>query len=194
MSTCGGSDGDAVSSSRPARQLIPGNQFTDLLRGSSTTGLNKRSMPKPTTGTTTHRRRGEPSLQRDERGAIAVWMSVSLLAVIVILGIAVDFSGHARATADAQGVAAEAARAGGQYLRLSGSRATPDMSASVAAANTYVASSPFTGITSVDGDRLRVEVTGTYQTQFLSIIGINELRVQGTGTAEVISTYGGTDR
>lgn len=139
-------------------------------------------------------RRRNDSGHRDERGAIAVWMSVAMLAVIVILGIAVDFSGHARATADAQGVAAEAARAGGQYLAFSDGQLRPDFSASVQAANSYVASSEYTGSTTVQGGQLVVQVTGTYQSQFLSIIGINELRVQGSGVAEIASTYAGAER
>ena len=36
-----------------------------------------------------------------ERGAITVWTAVVLIGFIVIIGIGVDFSGHARATQEA---------------------------------------------------------------------------------------------
>lgn len=133
---------------------------------------------------------------RDQRGAIAVWMSVALVAVIVILGIAVDFSGHARATQEAQGLAAEAARAGGQHLDISSGQARLATRQAVAAADNYVASaSGWTGSVSIESPTmLRVDVVGTYECQFLSIIGINSLRVEGTGLADVKSTVAGSER
>lgn len=132
--------------------------------------------------------------RRDERGAVAVWMSVTILAIIVILGIGVDFSGHARATAHAQGVAAEAARAGGQYLVISDGRASPDFGDSVRAAQSYIDSSPFAGSTTIRGGQLVVEVSGAYESQFLSVIGINQLRVEASAAAEVKSTFDGSER
>ena len=49
---------------------------------------------------------------------VSVWVSVALVAFIVIIGIGVDFAGHAGASQDASAVADEAARAGGQHLDL----------------------------------------------------------------------------
>ena len=61
-----------------------------------------------------------------ERGAITVWTAVVLIGFIVIIGIGVDFSGHARATQEARGIAAEAARAGQQHLGLTDGRLSPE--------------------------------------------------------------------
>lgn len=131
----------------------------------------------------------------DERGMVAVWVSVALVAFIVVIGIGVDFAGHAGASQDARAVAAEAARAGGQHLTLDSSRARPDVHAAIQAANAYAAASPYTATSTVTGgDSITVATTGTYQTTFLAIIGITSLRVSGTGTATVTSVLGGAEQ
>ena len=69
------------------------------------------------------------------------------------------------------------------------------MHTAIAAANTYVAASPYTGTTAISGgDTITVTVTGHYDCQFLSIIGITTLRVTETGTATVKSVLGGTEQ
>ena len=142
---------------------------------------------------------------------VSVWVSVALVAFIVTIGIGIDFAGHAGAAQHARAVADEAARAGGQHLTLDSGRARPDVHTAIAAANTYVAASPYTGTTTISGgdnlarphaittaisggDTITVTVTGTYDCQFLSIIGITTLRVTETGTATVKSVLGGTEQ
>ena len=126
---------------------------------------------------------------------VSVWVSVALLAFIVTIGIGVDFAGHAGAAQNARAVADEAARAGGQQLTLDSGRARPDVHTAIAAANTYVAASPFTGSTAIrGGDTITVTASGSYDCLFLSIIGITTLRVEETGTAEVKSVLGGTEQ
>ncbi len=133
--------------------------------------------------------------RRDERGMVAVWVSVSLVAFILVIGIGVDFAGHAAASQDARAVAAEAARAGGQHLTLNSGHARPDVDAAITAANSYVAASQWASTTKVTGgDSITVTASGAYDTQFLSIIGISSLRVTGTGTATVTSVLGGTQQ
>ena len=126
---------------------------------------------------------------------VAVWVSVSLVAFIMVIGIGVDFAGHAAAAQDARAVAAEAARAGGQHLTLDSGHARPDVHTAITAANTYVAASPWTSSAKVTaGDSITVTATGRYETKFISIIGISSLRVTGTGTATVKSVLGGTEQ
>ena len=133
--------------------------------------------------------------KRGERGMVSVWVSVAMVAFIVTIGIGIDFAGHAGAAQHARAVADEAARAGGQHLTLDSGRARPDVHTAIAAANTYVAASPYTGTTAISGgDTITVTVTGTYDCQFLSIIGITTLRVEETGTATVKSVLGGTEQ
>lgn len=140
-------------------------------------------------------RKDAPDRCRDERGMIAVWTAVALVAFIVILGIGVDFAGQARAVADARGVAAEAARAGGQYLEVGSGRLQPDVHQALAAANSYVAASEFTGSSRIrGGSEIVVEVSGSYQCQFLSIVGINQMSVNASAAADVKTTLGGVEQ
>ncbi|AQP48512.1 hypothetical protein BW730_14350 [Tessaracoccus aquimaris] len=130
-----------------------------------------------------------------ERGMVSVWVAVAMVAFIVIVGLGVDFAGHAAASQDARGVAAEAARAGGQHLTMDSGRARPDVNGAIRAANAYVAGSPYSGSTNVrGGDTVTVTVTGRYSTQFLSIIGIDALALNETGSATVTSVLGGTQQ
>lgn len=144
-------------------------------------------MTTPTT-TTTHSRRGE-------RGMVSVWVAVALVGFIVIVGLGVDFAGHAAASQDARTVAGEAARAGGQHLNLDTGRARPDIHSAIQAANAYVAGSPYRGATTIHGgDTITVTVTGAYRTQFLAIIGITGLPLNESGSATVKSVLQGTQQ
>lgn len=133
-------------------------------------------------------------MRRGERGAISVWVSVALVAFMICVGMGVDFSGHATAEQEARAVAAEAARAGGQFLLVQpGSRPRPDVAAATRAARAYVAASDFSGTSTVQAGTIRVSVTGSYQCQFLSIIGINTLPLHGEGAATVTAVIAGEE-
>ena len=121
-----------------------------------------------------------------ERGAITVWTAVVLIGFIVIIGIGVDFSGHARATQEARGIAAEAARAGNQHLGLADGRLSPEPDVAKKAAENYVAASRFHGTARVISSNIvEVEVTGKYTCVFLNVIGITTLPVRAKGTSEL---------
>lgn len=124
-----------------------------------------------------------------ERGAITVWTAVVLIGFIVIIGIGVDFSGHARATQEARGIAAEAARAGQQHLGLTDGRLSPEPDVAKKAAENYVAASRFRGTAQMIGDTvIEVKVTGEYTCMFLNIIGIRTLPVRAEGTSKLHSS------
>ena len=121
-----------------------------------------------------------------ERGAITVWTAVVLIGFIVIIGIGVDFSGHARATQEARGIAAEAARAGNQHLGLMDGRLSPEPDVAKKAAENYVAASRFQGTARmISSNIVEVEVTGRYTCVFLNVIGITTLPVRAKGTSEL---------
>lgn len=128
--------------------------------------------------------------RRDERGAIAVWASVALLAFMVVIGLGVDFAGHTRAQQEARAVAAEAARAGGQQLTLAEGRVTPVAASAPRAAERYAQDAGYSGSATVSGTSIRVTVSGTYPTSFLGVIGIREIAVEASATAEVTPTLG----
>ena len=110
---------------------------------------------------------------RDERGAIAVWAATVIPAFVIIVGLGVDFAGHAAAEQSARAVAAEAARAGGQYLHAGpGSRPEPNTTMARQAARSYVEASDLVGTVTLEAGISTVDVTGQYETLFLGIMGV----------------------
>lgn len=133
--------------------------------------------------------------RRDERGAIAAWASIAIVAFVIIVGAGVDFAGHARTEQRARAVAAEAARSGGQYLVVgTGLRPRADVGRAVAAAENYAAASEFSASTTVEAGVIRVTVQGAHVTAFLGIIGIDSLPVSATAAASVTTVVGGEVR
>ncbi|MFJ9822389.1 pilus assembly protein TadG-related protein [Streptomyces sp. NPDC101151] len=128
----------------------------------------------------------------DDRGGVTVFVAVCVVALIGIIGLAVDGGSKMRATERADYIAGEAARAGGQAVdpadAISGKEIVVDPQAAQAAAQAYLRSAGATGAVSVSGDgkTLTVTVTGTYDTKFLSVIGIGSLSVTGHGKATLL--------
>ncbi|MEU6284938.1 Tad domain-containing protein [Streptomyces sp. NPDC047028] len=135
------------------------------------------------------RQRGLRRTLRDDRGGVTVFVAVCVIALIGIIGVAVDGGSKMRATERADYIAGEAARAGGQAINpadaISGTAIVVDPQAATAAAKAYLHSAGATGTVSVSGDgkTLTVTVTGTYDTKFLPVVGINSLPVTGRGKA-----------
>lgn len=128
----------------------------------------------------------------DDRGGVTVFVAVCVFALIGIIGVAVDGGSKMRATERADYIAGEAARAGGQAIdpadAINGTAITVDPQAATAAAQAYLSSAGATGTVSVSGDgkTLHVTVTGTYDTKFLSVVGIGSLPVTGQGKATLL--------
>ncbi|MGC0334958.1 hypothetical protein RKD23_008035 [Streptomyces sp. SAI-170] len=121
-----------------------------------------------------------------------MFVAVCVLALIGIIGVAVDGGSKMRATERADYVAGEAARAGGQAIdpadAISGRAIVVDPQAAAAAAQSYLRSAGATGTVGVSGDgkTLTVTVNGTYDTKFLSVAGIGSLPVTGHGKATLL--------
>jgi Flp pilus assembly protein TadG len=128
----------------------------------------------------------------DDRGGVTVFVAVCVIALIGIIGVAVDGGGKMRATERADYIAGEAARAGGQAIdpaeAISGNAIVVDPQDAQAAAQAYLRSAGATGTVSVSGDgkTLTVTVTGSYDTKFLSAVGIGSLSVTGQGKATLL--------
>lgn len=134
-----------------------------------------------------------------ERGSVTIWMITTALTMVLLVGLAVDLGGQVLARQHAQVVAFEAARAGGQRLQgapaVLGQAAVVDPAGAVAAAATYLAGTPeVTGTASVVGTRVVVDTMTTYRTQFLSIIGIQELTVTGHAEVQTVRAVEGVVR
>ncbi|MFJ3213858.1 pilus assembly protein TadG-related protein [Streptomyces flaveolus] len=128
----------------------------------------------------------------DDRGGVTVFVAVCVVALIGIIGVAVDGGGKMRATEHADHVAGEAARAGGQAINpttaISGESIVVKPQDAIAAAQAYLRSVGATGTVSVsaDGKTLTVHTTGTYATKFLPVVGIGSMPVTGHGSATLL--------
>ncbi|MCH5677312.1 pilus assembly protein TadG-related protein [Streptomyces gilvus] len=129
---------------------------------------------------------------RQDRGGVTVFVAVCVVALIGIIGVAVDGGSTMRATERADYLAGEAARAGGQAIdaadAINGRAIVADPQAATAAAQAYLRTAGAAGTVSVSGDgkTLTVTVTGSYDTTFLSVAGVDSLPVTGHGTATLL--------
>lgn len=136
--------------------------------------------------------------QRD-RGSVSVFVIVTAFAFVLMVGLAVDVSGHIHAMQEARSVAREAARAGGQQLELAtgvrGQGAVADPGRAAAAAEAYLAGAGVIGSASVTGpDSISVQATSVYPTKFLSIVGVSGLTATGTAEARITRSVGGVEQ
>ncbi|MEY9988090.1 Flp pilus assembly protein TadG [Streptomyces sp. V4I8] len=121
-----------------------------------------------------------------------MFVAVCVIALTGIIGVAVDGGSKMRATERADYIAGEAARAGGQAIdpakAISGTAIVVDPQDAAVAAQAYLRSAGATGTASVSGDgkTLTVNVTGSYDTKFLSVVGIGSLPVTGHGKATLL--------
>jgi Flp pilus assembly protein TadG len=134
-----------------------------------------------------------------ERGSVSIWLATASLVMIILVGLAVDLGGQVHTQQRARDVAAQAARAGGQQIlsgpAVRGQGAQADTGAAKAAARAYLAAAGMSGSATIQGgDTLVVTTTDTYQTTFLSIIGLNRLTVTGHASARIIRAVGGVQR
>lgn len=131
---------------------------------------------------------------RGERGSASVLILGLSIAVLVGLGFAVDGTRKGQAYSQATSIAEEAARAGGQALRVQaladGADANVDPKVAVAEAQRYLVAAGASGTARWDGGRVVVETTISRPTVFLGAIGIRELTVHGHGAAVVLSGNG----
>lgn len=132
-----------------------------------------------------------------DRGSVTVFVASSVLGLMLIIGLIADGGLKVRAVQEANGLAAEAARAAGQAIDLptvvSGSPVRVDRQAAADAANTYLAAAGAPGAVTVspDGRSIDVAVTLTRPTAFLSLIGITQVNVTGHGSVTLVHAVTG---
>jgi len=134
-----------------------------------------------------------------ERGSVRFWLATASLVMIILVGLAVDLGGQVHTQQRARDVATQAARAGGQQIlsgpAIRGQGVQADTGAAKAAARDYLAGAGVSGSATINGgDTLVVTTTDTYQTTFLSIIGLNRLTVTGHARARIIRAVDGVQR
>lgn len=137
---------------------------------------------------------------RRDKGSVTIWLALASFVMIVLVGVAVDLSGQVYAQQHARDIAAQAARTAGQQINASlgvrGIGAQTNTAQAIAAATSYIAAAGMEGDASITGGgtRITVSVVDTYETKFLSIIGLTRLRVTGSAETRVVRVVGGVER
>lgn len=120
-------------------------------------------------------------------GYATAFVTVIALALMAVIGLAVDGGGAAAAHARAQHAAAEAARAGADELDLVYFRQTGivrlNPAEASAAATAWLASTGITGSVSASTTEVTVTVTDEAPTQVLGIVGVGSISVTAASTA-----------
>lgn len=120
---------------------------------------------------------------------MSLFVLVTIVALFLVAALVYDGAGKLRALTHAEGVAHEAARAGGQAIdagkAISGGGVSVDRNAAVAAARTYLSREGVSGTVTVseDGGSLQVTVTESYHALFL---GGASGSVTGHGSANLV--------
>jgi Flp pilus assembly protein TadG len=126
-----------------------------------------------------------------EAGSVTLFFVVAALALFVMVGLVVDGGTKIRAAQQADGLAEEAARAGGQQIAVPaavrGNRITADPRAAVRAAENYLQDNDIVGSAHLaDGGQLVVvAVSMTRPTVFLGLLGVDSMTVQGHAQARL---------
>ncbi len=134
----------------------------------------------------------------DERGSVTVWMALAALAMVLIVGIAVDLGGQIHAQQRASDIAAQAARTAGNQVHattaMRGQPVTVDADRARTAAETYLRTAGVTGTARVSNADLHVTAQITYQPVFLGAAGIGPQQVTGEASARLARAVEGTER
>ncbi len=143
--------------------------------------------------------RQQPTSRHGERGSISIWLVTTGFAMIVLVGLAVDLGGQVHAQQRARAVADQAARTGGQQLdaavAVRGDGAVTDTHLARQAATAYLTAAGLTGTVAVTGGTtVTVNVSDTYPTTFLGIIGISSMTVTGHGQARITRSVEGVEQ
>lgn len=137
---------------------------------------------------------------RRDKGSVTIWLALASFVMIVLVGVAVDLSGQVYAQQHARDIAAQAARTAGQQIDASlgvrGIGAQTNTAQAIAAAKSYIAAAGMEGGATITGGgtTITVSVADTYETKFLSIIGLTSLRVTGSAETRVVRVVGGVER
>lgn len=123
----------------------------------------------------------------DERGTVTVFVSVFMIALLMVAGLVIDGGNTLAARREASNVAESAARAGAQAIdenaARSGDGVRLDPASARRRAETYLAAAGYDGVVSIEGQSVLVEVTIDQRLFILGIAGIADTSVTGRGSA-----------
>lgn len=138
-------------------------------------------------------------LRHDEQGSVTIWMVLTAVTFMMIVGFVVDYSGKVHAMQYANDVANQAARVAGNQVRAApavrGEKVIVDSAAAAAAARRYLAAAGVQGsVTFTSPNTLQVNVQATYQPVFLGALGMSSTQVRGEATAYLARVVDGVER
>ena len=126
-------------------------------------------------------------MSSDERGTVTIFVSVFMVALLVVAGLVIDGGNTLAARREAINVAESAARAGAQGLDEDAARNDTAVRLSPvvahARAQNYLDATGQTGIVTIEGDTVIVEVTINQPLFILGIAGLRDATVNGRGSA-----------
>ncbi|MEU4565890.1 pilus assembly protein TadG-related protein [Micromonospora sp. NPDC023956] len=136
------------------------------------------------------------SIRADE-GRVSLFLAVSMIGVLMIIGLAFDGAGQLRTMHRADNLAAEAARTGGQAIdraqAINGGKKEIDEAAATVAVRHYLSAAGVTDHTVsfpvVDGEkRITVRLSITYDRYLLGLFDLTDsVTVSGEATARAIT-------
>jgi hypothetical protein len=123
-----------------------------------------------------------------ERGSITAFVVVLAAAFVILAGLVYDGGRALAAKTAAIDEAQQAARTAAQALNPADLRdnvlaTTPGQA--IADAEGYIASCGDSGTVTINGDQISVEVVHHQPTEILGVIGVSEISVTGSATAEI---------
>lgn len=128
-----------------------------------------------------------------DSGTVTLTVLVMMLGFAAMLGLLVDGNGRLDAREQADAIAQQAARAGGQAIdpgsAVAGGRIYVTPQSAAAAAQAYLHAQHMTGTVTVsaNGETVTVTVSTTYTPLFLSAFGFGPWQVPGTGSATLVA-------
>ena len=129
-----------------------------------------------------------------EAGRIGLFYAIVLPGLLALIGLAGDGAGYIRTTQRADNIAAEAARAGGQAIRLpdaiNGDRKAVDTSRAIDAVRDYLTTagiSEWNASVADNGQQLTVTVTVHYDPLLVDVLpGVGTIPATATATASLL--------
>lgn len=126
-------------------------------------------------------------MNRGEAGTVTVFVTVLMLALLVVAGLVIDGGRMLAARREVANVAESAARAGAQELDTGAARTSATVQLDPVAAQRrttdFLAASGFHGTVTVEANTVHVEVTATRRLFILGIAGMTEATVTASGEA-----------
>lgn len=131
-----------------------------------------------------HTRRLKRCRQPNDEGSITVMTAVLTAALFLVFALLVDASGKMRATARADTVAAEAARAALSAVDTRSPSVSVDLATAVSAAQSYLAQAGYPGTVEITGPRTLTVTVAFTQQAAIGLLGPS-YHITATATAEL---------